>query len=61
MLCVFFLSIIKRSPVMNAITAKIMAYPWMWIFMKNATQAAQTAIYLATEPKLQKVSGEYFK
>lgn len=49
------------SPIMNAMCAKVITYPWMWLLMKNPTQGAQTAIYLATEPTLKSVSGKYFK
>lgn len=46
---------------MNAMCAKVITYPWMWLLMKSPLQGAQTAIYLATEPSLKTVSGEYFK
>lgn len=49
------------SPLMSAISVKLMTFPWMWLFMKNPFEGAQCAIRLATDPKLKNVSGEYFK
>ncbi|KAJ6638211.1 Retinol dehydrogenase 13 [Pseudolycoriella hygida] len=51
---------LSKSPIMNAMCAKVITYPWMWLLMKSPTQGAQTAIYLATEPNLKTVSGQYF-
>ncbi|XP_059611082.1 retinol dehydrogenase 11 [Phlebotomus argentipes] len=51
---------LDSSPIMRAICAKVITYPWMWLFMKTPSQGAQTAIYLATEPKLKAVSGKFF-
>lgn len=53
-------SLFRRSPIMSAIFAKIITYPWMWLFMRSPNQGAQTIAYLALEPSV-KVSGEYFK
>lgn len=46
---------------MSAICAKIITYPWMWLFMRSPSQGAQTITYLALEPSITNVSGEYFK
>lgn len=51
----------RQSPIMRAISAKIIMFPCMWIFMKTPIMGAQTAIYLATEGKIKSTSGEYFK
>lgn len=52
---------LRHSPIMKAITAKLIIYPWMWIFMKNAMMGAQTMVYLATDPVLKETTGQYFK
>lgn len=46
---------------MSAICAKIITYPWMWLFMRSPSQGAQTITYLALEPSITNISGEYFK
>ncbi|XP_050341016.1 retinol dehydrogenase 13 isoform X1 [Bactrocera neohumeralis] len=51
---------LRNSPLMSAISVKLMTFPWMWLFMKNPFEGAQCAIRLATDPKLKTVSGEYF-
>ncbi|XP_068155974.1 retinol dehydrogenase 13 [Drosophila tropicalis] len=51
---------LRNSPLMSAICIKVITYPWMWLFMKNAYEGAQCAIRLATDPQLKQVTGEYF-
>ncbi|XP_067617150.1 retinol dehydrogenase 13 isoform X2 [Eurosta solidaginis] len=51
---------LRNSPLMSAISVKLMTLPWRWLFMKNPFEGAQCAIRLATDPKLKNVSGEYF-
>ncbi|XP_058988151.1 retinol dehydrogenase 13 isoform X1 [Musca domestica] len=51
---------LRSSPLMSAFCVRVMTYPWMWMFMKNPSQGAQSAIRLATDPKLKHVTGEYF-
>uniref|UniRef100_W8BI45 Retinol dehydrogenase 13 n=1 Tax=Ceratitis capitata TaxID=7213 RepID=W8BI45_CERCA len=51
---------LRSSPLMSAISVKLMTLPWRWLFMKNPFEGAQCAIRLATDPKLKNVSGEYF-
>lgn len=51
----------RQSPIMRAISAKIIMFPCMWIFMKTPILGAQTAIFLATDEKIKTSSGEYFK
>ncbi|KAH8418047.1 hypothetical protein KR222_010946 [Zaprionus bogoriensis] len=51
---------LRNSPLMSAICVRVITYPWMWLFMKNACEGAQCAIRLATDPQLKEVTGEYF-
>ncbi|XP_062127085.1 LOW QUALITY PROTEIN: retinol dehydrogenase 13 [Drosophila sulfurigaster albostrigata] len=51
---------LRNSPLMSAFCVKVITYPWMWLFMKNAVEGAQCAIRLATDPQLKQVTGEYF-
>lgn len=51
----------RQSPIMRAISTRIIMFPCMWIFMKTPTLGAQTIIYLATEKNVKATSGEYFK
>ncbi|XP_017102275.2 retinol dehydrogenase 13 [Drosophila bipectinata] len=51
---------LRNSPLMSAICVKVVTFPWMWLFMKNAYEGAQCAIRLATDPQLKQVTGEYF-
>lgn len=51
----------RQSPIMRAISTKLIMFPCMWIFMKTPILGAQTAIYLATDEKIKTTSGEYFK
>ena len=39
---------------------KYLAYPLLILILKTPWQGAQTAIYCATEPTLEEVSGQYF-
>lgn len=52
---------LSRSPIMKALCAKIITFPWMWLFMKTPCQGAQTIIHLASDPNLKDVTGEYYK
>lgn len=51
----------RQSPIMRAISTRLIMFPCMYIFMKTPTMGAQTAIYLATDDKIKSTSGEYFK
>ncbi|XP_001662674.2 retinol dehydrogenase 13 [Aedes aegypti] len=51
---------LRHSPIMRALFARALTYPWMWLFMKNPHQGAQTMVRLATDPELWQVSGEFF-
>lgn len=46
---------------MKALAAKVITFPWMWLFMKSPRQGAQTMIYMTVNQKLQDVSGKFFK
>lgn len=51
----------RQSPIMKAWSAKILIFPWMFLFMKTTVMGAQTAIYLATETSIANTSGKFFK
>ncbi|XP_065075068.1 retinol dehydrogenase 13 [Ochlerotatus camptorhynchus] len=51
---------LRHSPIMRALFARAITYPWMWLFMKSPYQGAQTMVRLATDPELSKTSGEFF-
>lgn len=51
----------RQSPIMRAFSMKIIMFPCMWTLMKTPLLGAQTAIYLATDEKINSTSGEYFK
>lgn len=57
----FNLNFNLSSPLMGALCAKVLTYPWMWLFMKNPIQGAQTAIFLSVNKALDNVTGKYFK
>lgn len=44
----------------NSMWGKVFVKPLLWPFMKNPESGAQTTLYLALDPELQKVSGKYF-
>lgn len=41
--------------------AKLIIYPFMFIFWKSTRQGAQTSIRVAVDPVLEKVTGKYFE
>lgn len=51
---------LARSPIMGALCAKVITYPWMWLFMKTSTQGAQCIIHLATDPKYKGETGGFY-
>ncbi|XP_039433889.1 retinol dehydrogenase 13 [Culex pipiens pallens] len=51
---------LRHSPIMRALFARTLTYPWMWLFMKSPYQGIQTMVRLATDPALRDTSGEYF-
>lgn len=36
---------LANSPLMGALCAKVITYPWMWLFMKSADKGAQVNIF----------------
>ncbi|XP_012223159.2 retinol dehydrogenase 13 isoform X1 [Linepithema humile] len=50
----------RYSPLNSAFLIKLIMRPWMWLFLKNAVQGAQTAVYAAVAKELSKHSGKYF-
>ncbi|XP_055610299.1 retinol dehydrogenase 12 [Uranotaenia lowii] len=51
---------LRHSPLMRALFARAVTYPWMWLFMKSTSQGCQTMVRLATDPALAQSSGEFF-
>lgn len=37
---------LANSPLMGALCAKVITYPWMWLFMKSADKGAQVSSWL---------------
>jgi retinol dehydrogenase 13 len=52
--------LMRHMGIFNSFFAKIFVYPLMWPFMKTPTAGAQTSLYCALEPELEKVTGQYF-
>ncbi|KAH0955575.1 hypothetical protein HN011_012108 [Eciton burchellii] len=50
----------RYSPLNSTFFIKLIMRPWMWLFLKNAVQGAQTAIYAAVTQELNENSGKYF-
>ncbi|XP_049538655.1 retinol dehydrogenase 12 [Anopheles darlingi] len=48
---------LRHSPIMRALFARILTYPWMWLFMKSPAQGAQTIVRLVTDPELNGHTG----
>ncbi|XP_035783659.1 retinol dehydrogenase 13-like [Anopheles albimanus] len=48
---------LRHSPIMRALFARILTYPWMWLFMKSPAQGAQTIVRLVTDPALHGHTG----
>ncbi|XP_060532700.1 retinol dehydrogenase 13-like [Cylas formicarius] len=40
--------------------SSILIKPFLWPFIKDSRQGAQTVLYLALDPEVEKVSGKYF-
>lgn len=51
---------LSKSPIMGALCAKVVTYPWMWLFMKTPTQGAQCLIHLATDHKFKTETGGFY-
>lgn len=52
--------LMRHMGIFNSFFAKIFVYPLMWPFLKTAHSGAQTSLYCALEPDLEKVTGQYF-
>ncbi|XP_073997219.1 retinol dehydrogenase 13-like [Rhodnius prolixus] len=52
--------ITRHMSFFNSYISSIILKPLIWMFIKNPVQGAQTTIYAALEPVLEKVSGKYF-
>lgn len=50
----------RHSPLSSTFLIKLLMRPWMWLFLKNAVQGAQTAVYAAVTRELDEQSGKYF-
>uniref|UniRef100_A0A182K117 Uncharacterized protein n=1 Tax=Anopheles christyi TaxID=43041 RepID=A0A182K117_9DIPT len=51
---------LRHSPIMRALFAKVLTFPWMWLFMKSPTQGAHTIVRLVTDPELARCNGEFY-
>lgn len=52
---------LKRSVLCNSVFARLVVWPFMWLFMKTPKQGCQTIVYAAVEPSLNNVSGVYLR
>lgn len=53
--------IIRHMSFFNSWISTILIKPFVWPFIKSPRQGAQTIIYTALDPKLEKVTGKYFR
>uniref|UniRef100_A0A182PFA6 Ketoreductase domain-containing protein n=1 Tax=Anopheles epiroticus TaxID=199890 RepID=A0A182PFA6_9DIPT len=51
---------LRHSPIMRALFAKVLTFPWMWLFMKSPAQGAHTIVRLVTDPELGRSNGDFF-
>lgn len=52
--------IMRHMGIFNNFFSKIIVRPLIWPFLKDAKSGAQTTLYAALDPELDKVSGLYF-
>lgn len=52
--------LMRHMGIFSSFFAKIFVWPFIWPFMKTAANGAQTSIFVALEPELEKVTGKYF-
>lgn len=52
--------IMRHMGIFNSFFAKIFVYPLVWPFLKTPVSGAQTSLYCALDPELEKVTGKYF-
>lgn len=53
--------IIRHMGFFNSWFSTIFLKPLVWPFIKSPRQGCQTIVYLALDPEVQKVSGQYFQ
>lgn len=53
--------ITRHMSIFNSYIAAIFVRPIMWLFTRTPQQGAQTVLYAALSPKLEKVSGQYLR
>lgn len=52
--------LMRSMPVVSSFFGKIFVYPFLWLFSKYPNSGAQTTLYCALDPCLEKISGQYF-
>lgn len=52
--------LMRHMGIVNSFVGKFTVYPFLWLFTKRPNSGAQTSLYCALDPTLEKVSGEYF-
>lgn len=52
--------IIRHMSFFNSWFSGIFLKPLVWMFIKSPKQGAQTSIYAAVDPNLEKTTGKYF-
>lgn len=60
MLGKFIFNYVYETIINYFITIRIFVKPFIWPFIKNAKSGAQTTIYAALDPELEKTTGLYF-
>lgn len=52
--------LMRHMGIVSSFFGKIFVWPFLWMVSKNPYHGAQTTLYCALEPTLEKVTGEYF-
>ena len=52
--------LMRHMGIFNSFFAKMFVWPLCWPFLKTAVNGAQTSLYCALDPDLEKVTGQYF-
>jgi retinol dehydrogenase-13 len=52
--------LMRHMGIVSSFFGKIFVYPFLWVFTKKPDAGAQTTIFCALDPALEKVTGEYF-
>lgn len=53
--------IIRHMGFFNSWVATILIKPFVWPFIKDPRQGAQTVIYAAIDPDIKDITGKYFR